>query len=135
MKKTFYAILAILLLTIVGCNDLSAQPSIESTSSVVSTTAISDIWYDLTSIKVHRVNTQLEVEFDLNSKEIEMIVSIWNDGNWEPQITKTAYDYLFKFPDDSIRYVSELGLFNDPENNRHLYVTEEQRVLINSFLD
>lgn len=105
------------------------------TTTTAATTTVTEIRYDATNIKVRHVDIQPETESELSAEEVETIVSIWNDGDWEPQITKTAYDYLFEFSGNRIRYVSELGLFNDPENSRHLYVTEEERALINSFLE
>lgn len=121
-------ILVSTVLTMVGCYAPDERLSAESAVTT-------ETQYDPTNVKVRHVSVESETEFELSTEEIETIVAIWNNGAWEPQITKTAYDYLFEFSGTGLRYVSEIGLFNDPDNHRHLYVTEEQRILINSFLD
>ena len=93
------------------------------------------IVYNPTNIKVRYVEVEPDTEFELSAEGVKTIVSIWNDAEWESQITKTAYDYVFEFSETELRYSSEYGIFNDPENNRHLELTEEERILINSFLD
>jgi hypothetical protein len=91
--------------------------------------------YDPTNITVRSKNQNPNTEFQLSADEIETLVSIWNNANWEPDITKTGYDYVFEFSETELRYSSEVGIFNDPDNNRHLELTEEERIWINSFLE
>ena len=92
-----------------------------------------DYWH-LFTLTVQSQNTNPNTEFELSADEIATVVSIWDNGNWEPDITKTGYDYVFVFSDTKLRYSSEVGIFNDPDNNRHLELTEEERMQINSFL-
>ena len=93
------------------------------------------VTYDPTNITVHSRNKNPNTEFELSADEIETLVSIWNNANWEPDITKTGYDYVFEFSETELRYSSDVGIFNDPDNNRHLELTEEERMQINSFLE
>ena len=93
------------------------------------------VTYEPTNITVRSRHKNPNTEFELSADEIATVVTIWNDGNWEPDVTKTGYDYVFTFTDTEIRYSSEYGIFNDPDNNRHLELTEEQRIWVNSFLE
>ena len=106
----------------------------EVTTATITTNTDATVLFHANSIKVKHMTVESIAEFELNNDQIETLLSVLNKDNWEPDITKTAYDYLFEFTDHSIRYVSELGLFNDPVNNRHLYLTEEEKCLINSLL-
>jgi hypothetical protein len=61
-------------------------------------------------------------------------LSVWNNGEWEQDITKTGYDYELEFDGTLIRYTAQSGLFNDKTNQRHLFVSVEQRAYINAFI-
>lgn len=64
------------------------------------------------------------------------MVSLWGDLNWESGYMLSSYDFTFELESGvSLRYVSDKGLFQDYENDRHAYVSEEQRIYINTMID
>lgn len=89
--------------------------------------------YENSTIKVH-LPYQAETAVGLSNKNVSYMKTLWIEAFWEPSITKTVYDYVFLYDNTTIRYSSEFGLFNDVENDRHCYITEEQRDHINSLL-
>lgn len=73
---------------------------------------------------------------ELPDEIVQDMVSIWGDLNWKRGYTKTAYDYTFQLDSGVLlRYVSDLGLFQDYDNNRRAYVSEEQRLSINAMIE
>ncbi|MBQ7355034.1 MAG: hypothetical protein IJW62_05905 [Clostridia bacterium] len=134
MKKS----LSLLALLLTACLLLSACGNSPEETTTISTTTANTTGStppELFTITVQSKNTNPNTEFELSADKIATVVSIWDNGNWKPYITKTGYDYVFVFSDTEIRYSSEVGIFNDPDNNRHLELTEEQRIWVNSFLE
>lgn len=129
MKKS----LPLLALLLVACLLLSACGNSPKETTTANTTGSTPP--ELFTLTVQSKNTNPNTEFELSADEIATVVSIWDNGNWKPYITKTGYDYVFVFSETELRYSSDVGIFNDPDNNRHLELTEEERMQINSVLE
>ena len=119
MKKLILFLVLPLVLELVSCNNVNNHTEFKADSILV----VSSITYSEKAIESNR--------------EIESILSILNNSDWEKHNTKTVYDFDFSFDgtDKKIYYTFNDGLFNDRENNRHLVVSNEQRELINSILE
>ena len=64
------------------------------------------------------------------------IQSIWDGSNWRNDITKTLSPYSFTLDSDlDIFYSAEAGVFNDRNRGMSLFVSEEQRIAINSIIE
>lgn len=96
------------------------------------TTMSSDFQYKATDIALYSP-VEHNAVVQLTDEDIEYLLSLWNDAQWEPDITKTMYDYVFEFG-TTIRYSSDYGLFNDVGNQRHFVVSENQRNQINALI-
>lgn len=117
IKKSFLIILIFLMIFAVGCSK--------------------KIKYEASYIQVKYYQNRLEYtcEFNLSEDDTNYILTILNGDGWEISFTRSACDYYFILPDIELRYISDRGLFDDMSNDRHLIVTEEQRLCINSILD
>ena len=73
------------------------------------------------------------IELDLKAKE--HIIDLLNNGNWYGDIAKCPSDYKFYTKSQSIGYNTEEGVFNDFTLKRSLKISEDERVLINGYLD
>ena len=71
----------------------------------------------------------------LDLKEKEYIIDLLNNGNWYGDIAKCPSDYKFYTKSQSIGYNTEEGVFNDFTLKKSLTISEENRVLINRYLD
>ena len=117
MKKIILIFLTLLMIFTVGCNK---SPDKRDESSYV---------------RVTYCQGGRGTPYELSEDDANYVSLILNSDRWKPQISKDIYDYIFEWSGLEIRYVSGLGLFNDPTNDRHLYVTEEQRIHINSMIN
>ena len=68
----------------------------------------------------------------LSIEQAEYLLSLWDESDWDPDVTKTACDYRFEFDGQVVRYAPEVGHFIDDTAKRNLTVTKEQRDYINS---
>lgn len=141
IKKGASLLFIFSILLLVGCN--SKAKNIESMTSREpfdiqenTSTASSKSLNEPTDSKLIEIRGVFDITFYvlLTEDESEYIFNIYNTCNWEIDITKTAYDYVIVLPDRELRYVSDVGLINDPIGNRHLYLTDGERTYINSLI-
>ena len=94
--------------------------------------------YEASTIKVevqYPNESPKSEDFYLTEEETEKVLEILNNSEWEKGRTKTEYQYLFELTDDLyLYYVYESGLINDPINERHTYLADEDQIYINSLL-
>ncbi len=93
------------------------------------------------SANVRYTSSNIRVRHKTSSKVIELseedqkyVMALWNDSVWREGYTKTACDYTFDLSDGSIDYEPHLGLFNDAENQRHLYLSGEEMDRVNKII-
>ena len=133
----FYIVVFILILILNSCTPtsdiaenttgVSLEPSIASTASPV-------VQYKTSYIQIRSKYVESNM-VELSGEDIKNMESIWNRAPWEPDITKTMYDYIFELSDNRLLYYSsEYGLFNDKKNLYHLRITEEERLYVNALL-
>lgn len=118
--KNVCCLTLVLLLCLCGCSNEYSQAGLQTKISAE-------------SLSVKDNTTDLEIIFDNDT--IVDVLEIWNNAVWETDITKTYCDYCFIINDSIfIHYSSEAGLFNDPNRQRHLVVTDEQRLYFNAII-
>ena len=74
-------------------------------------------------------------DLKISNEQAEEIKSVWNNASWENDVTKTEYDYVFRYGDREIRYSYEEGIFNDITSNKHLVLSDEQKTQVNAIID
>lgn len=84
-------------------------------------------------VKVY-LRDQPETEVGLSNKAADYMVTLWNEVHWEKGCIKLTGDYIFLYDAKTIHFISDQCLLNDFENNRHCYISEDQRDYINSLL-
>ena len=110
---------------LISCNGKGSK--IEETESIAEST--------LTAKLICVKNKETNEEVQLSDSDNNIVMSIWNNTDWDDDVTKTLYDYLFIVDETTtIYYVSEFGLFNDWKNGRHCFVTDEQRTIIDNII-
>ena len=87
---------------------------------------------DSSTIVVKNLFTEEEIVIEGHVKDD--VLSILNDSGWEKYQTKTLADYCFVIDDTFLYYTVSQGLFNDRDQDMHLWLSEEQRAFINSLL-
>ena len=118
--------------------DITIFPIIITSSNyefvVTDYTKIKDIFWgiDLTcSTAGHIGNTP---DLKISNEQAEAIKSIWNNAAWENDVTKTEYDYVFRYGEKEIRYSYEKGIFNDITSNKHLVLSNEIKAQVNAII-
>ena len=94
-----------------------------------------NVWEKTTEVQVVSHFDAEKERVVLSASRCEYIVSVWNDAEWEKDVTKTASEYSFFCGEAEIRYSQAYGIFNDLEGQRHFTVSEEERLTINSMLE
>ena len=74
-------------------------------------------------------------DLEMSQEQAEFIIGVWNDSEWENDITKTAYDFVFRGENIEIRYCYDEGIFNDVINNKHVVLPNEIREQVNKTVD
>ena len=85
-------------------------------------------------VKVY-LRDQPETAVGLSNKAVDYMVTLWNEAHWKKGSIKLTGDYIFLYNNRIIHFISEQCLLNDFENNRHCYISEDQRDHINSLLN
>ena len=96
------------------------------------TEPVSTVQYNAMDIALYSFDAPSSV-VKLKEDDLEYLLSLWNSAQWEDSVTKTSYDYTFEF-DTTMRYSSDYGVFNDIENQRHFFVSEDVRNEINMLI-
>lgn len=73
--------------------------------------------------------------FEIAEDRAKFIIGVWENSEWETDITKTEYDYVFYGNGMAVRYSCDAGIFNDVTNNRHLVLSEGMRAEVNKRID
>lgn len=74
-------------------------------------------------------------DLKISNEQAEEIKSVWNNASWQNDVTKTEYDYVFRYSDREVRYSYEEGIFNDITSNKHLVLSDEQKTQVNAIID
>ena len=74
-------------------------------------------------------------DLEISKEQAEFIIGIWNDSEWENDITKTAHDYVFRGDNIEVRYCYDEGIFNDVINNKHVILSDDIREQVNKTVD
>lgn len=85
------------------------------------------------SVTVISVKTGAEKE--IHGETFNNLVSIWKNGEWHDDVTKTVIDYIFVINGNIELHYSSYGIFNDRENNFSLKISEEHKAYINSIFN
>ena len=88
---------------------------------------------------LHVYNELTKNEFVLSEAQQSNLFSIINSTNWKLFTKELTPSMTLSFwqsgmGDCELKYSAELGLFNDEVNNRHAYISEIERLYINSLL-
>lgn len=111
-KSLCYLLITFIVFTCCGCSNYYKTDSITLAENFTENTAV------------------------LPYKTVRYMVSLWGNLNWESGYTLTSYDFTFELESgEQLRYVSDKGLFQDYENDCRAYVSEEQRIYINTMID
>lgn len=104
-------------------------------------TSNSHVHYEPSEIRVTFVS-EVENPFGVSNISAEIsedfkayILSLWNNAQWEEGYLKSTYDCVFEFDGTDVKYVWRSGMFNDMDNNRHFYLSEEDRKRVDSLLE
>ena len=121
MKKLILFLVLSLTISFISCKDVDDPRT---------------VGYEADSILVISSRTNSEKAIEANT-EIENILSILNDSDWEEWNPKITHDFVFTFDgsEQKLHYYSPYGVFNDWERKRHLTLSDEQREMINSILN
>ena len=74
-------------------------------------------------------------DLKISNEQAEAIKSVWNNASWENDVTKTKYDYVFRYGYREVRYSYEEGIFNDIISNKHIVLSNELKTQVNSIID
>ena len=114
MKKFIFFLTLLFIFGLYGCNEANR------------------LQYASSEIQISHKESDMQIK--LTAEDTQTILSLLNDGDWEYDITKTYCDYIFEISNNSINYSSEVGLFQDTVNRRHLILSDEQKNYIDSLL-
>ena len=103
-------------------------------SVCVNVSCAKNITYESSVIYVRYVNDN-EHPIMLSEEERDNMLRIWNNAEWEEDITKSAADYLFELDGITLYYTSHAGIFDDRENYRHFYLHKSEWTQIDSMLN
>ena len=74
-------------------------------------------------------------DLKISNEQADAIKSVWDNASWQNDVTKTEYDYVFRYSDREVRYSYEEGIFNDITSNKHLVLSDEQKTQVNAIID
>ena len=74
-------------------------------------------------------------DLELSQEQAEFIIEVWSNSDWENDITKTEYDYVFRGDNVEVRYCYDEGIFNDVINNKHVVLSDDVREQVNKTVD
>lgn len=74
-------------------------------------------------------------DLKISNEQAEELKSVWNNASWQNDVTKTEYDYVFRYGDREVRYSYEEGIFNDITSNKHLVLSAELKTSVNAIID
>ncbi len=69
----------------------------------------------------------------LSDEQKEYVISLWQEGQWEPGEYKTHRPYRFKAGELIFTYDLDTGEFYDEKNDRTLFVSDEQIDTLKSY--
>lgn len=69
----------------------------------------------------------------LSDEQKEYVISLWQEGQWEPGEYKTYRPYRFKAGELIITYNLDIGEFYDEINDKTLFVSDEQIDTLKSY--
>lgn len=70
----------------------------------------------------------------LGKADAAVISELIKDAAWQDGTTDCLSSHVFTVEGESLQYHAECGTFNDPANNRHFKLSEEQRDMVNTML-
>ena len=141
MKKLFLMLVVMLALIICLCGCSEIDPNADATipqvqasveKNTVKRPTVPHSLMEASTIVVKNLFTEEEIVLEGHVKDD--VLSILNDSGWEKYQTKTLADYCFVIDDTFLYYTVSQGLFNDRDQDMHLWLSEEQRAFINSLL-
>lgn len=74
-------------------------------------------------------------DLQMSKEQAEFIIKVWNDSTWEYDVSKTAYDFVFRCGDWEVRYCYDEGIFNDWTNMKHIVLSPDQKAQVNKVID
>ena len=128
-----------LIICLSGCSEIdpNADATIPQTQASVEKNTVKrptvpHSLMEASTIVVKNLLTEEEIVLEGHVKDD--VLSILNDSGWEKYQTKTLAEYCFVIDDTVLYYTISQGLFNDRDQDMHLWLSEEQRLFINSLL-
>ena len=70
----------------------------------------------------------------LSDKQMEYVISLWQEGKWSSDLWKISPDYDIKAGELDFYYDLSEGIFIDRTNDRILFLSDEQTEILNSYL-
>ena len=93
------------------------------------------ITYKLPHDQFCYTNSEERVEFELNQKDKEYIISLLNKDSWVDDQTACVSNFVFYTQKQQIYYCGECGVFNDVTSDRSIKLSEEERMTVNRILE
>ena len=72
---------------------------------------------------------------ELEPNEKKFIINLLNKGNWYGELAKCTADVKFTTKKQSLGYSVDEGIFNDFTCAKSLRISENERLIINGYLD
>lgn len=89
--------------------------------------------YRVVPEKLH-LNGKENTEIKLPDEAVDYFTTLWEETDWEPGRKKFSHTYIFVCSYTTVGYLTDFGYFYDFTNDRHCYISEEQRQYVNDYL-
>lgn len=135
MKKLMALMLALgCMFAFVGCRP---DDALQGTKEDASPSTSAEIEAQASSLTCKRETTPYRVgeNLQMSKDQAEFIIQVWNDSTWEYDVSKTAYDFVFRCGDREVRYCYDEGIFNDWTNMKHIVLSPDQKAQVNKVID